>query len=122
MASENIDAKTAQTNGNVAAHARGYYQRMLSIAMVPGIATRFAESVNTQHVRLRNVNNSEHAKDRVNKHCRSVHLTKTVLDTTTNVAVPVNIQSVLPVAGRGNPCGLPVRRRETQCPNAKHVK
>ena len=49
MASENIDAKTAQTNGNVAAHARGYYQRMLSIAMVPGIATRFAESVNTQH-------------------------------------------------------------------------
>ena len=49
MASENIDAKTAQTNGNVAAHARGDCQRMPSLATLPGIATQCAKSVNTQH-------------------------------------------------------------------------
>ena len=106
--------------------------------------TRFAASANSQpvqhavekvktsghhprarrmpNIRVRNVSSCEHAKDYVNKHCRSVHSTKTVVETTTNVAVPVNIQSVLPVAGREKPCGLPIRRRETQCPCAKHVK
>ena len=49
MGSENIDAKTAQTNGNVAAHARGDCQRMPSLATLPGIATQCAKSVNTQH-------------------------------------------------------------------------
>ena len=37
------------SNIHVRADARGNYQRMLSIAKLPGIATQFAENVNIQH-------------------------------------------------------------------------
>ena len=80
-----------------------------------GTGTRFAGSATS-------FKTCEHAKDYVNKNGLPAHLTKTVVETITNAAVTVNIQSVLPVAGREKPCGLPIRRRETQCPCAKHVK
>ena len=122
------------------AHVEENCHVMHSTEMPMDTGTRFAASANSQpvrhavekvktsghhprarrvpNIRVRNVSSCERAKDRVNKNCRSVHSTKTVLDTTTNVAVPVNFQSVLTVAGREKPSGLPVQRRETQCPCA----
>ena len=86
-----------------------------STLMPIGTGTRFASSANY-------VSGCEHAKDYVNKYGLPAHLTETVVETITNAAVTVNIQGVLSVAKGEKPCGLPIRRRETQCSCAKHVK
>ena len=86
-----------------------------SSLMPIGTGTRFAGSATL-------FKTCEHAKDYVNKYGLPAHLTETVVETITNAAVTVNIQGVLSVAKGEKPCGLPIRRRETQCSCAKHVK